>query len=112
MTKRLYVKCPSCRHVTASGYKADSPTQLIGFSYLCLECGSIFPCGPPDYLEKINDKFIKAMKDEEMFVLPQGPRILIQGPDLFPLNQEVIVKSGAILVSDRAIGSFKPKERG
>ncbi len=111
MTKRLYVKCPSCGHITASGYKAESPRQLIGFSYLCTECESVFPCGSTDYLEKINEKFYKAIKEEEIFALPNGPRILIQGPDLFALDEEVIVKSGVILVSDRAIVSFKPKER-
>jgi len=107
--KRLYVKCPNCNLVFPSGFQAESVTQLIGFSYLCPKCRRIVPCFPPEYLEKVNDKFQKAMKKEEMFSLPSGKRIEIAGPDVFELNEEVLVRHGIFMSSDRAIISYKQK---
>src|SRR3989337_3741423 len=104
--KRLYVKCPNCNLIFPSGFQAESVTQLIGFYYLCLKCGRIVQCSPPDYLERIEGKFKKAMKKEEIFALPQGNRIEIIGPDVYSFSKEVIVKSGAFLSSDRAIINY------
>jgi hypothetical protein len=108
--KRLYVKCLNCDLIFPSGFQAESVTQLIGFSYLCPKCRRIFPCPPSEYFEKINEKFQKAIKEEEMFALPFGNRIEISGPDVFDLNEEVLAKPGAFLSSDKAIISYKPKE--
>jgi len=108
--KRLYVKCPNCNSVFPSGFQAESVTQLIGFSYLCPKCRRIVPCSPPEYFEKVNDKFQKAMKKEEIFAFPLGKRIEITGPDVYEFNKEVIVKPGTFLSSDKAIISYKQKD--
>jgi uncharacterized C2H2 Zn-finger protein len=107
--KRLYVKCPSCGHIFPSGFKAESVTQLIGFSYLCPRCRRIFPCASSEYLEKVDENFEKAIKKEEVFALPVGKRIEISGPDVFELDEEVIAKHGVFLSSDKAIISFKQR---
>ena len=105
--KRLYVKCPHCNHVFPSGFQAESVTQLIGFSYLCPKCLRIVPCAPPQYVEKVNDKFQKAMKKEEIFALPSGKRVEIMRRDVYNFSKEVLVKPEAFLSSDRAIISYK-----
>jgi len=47
------------------------------------------------------------MEKEEIFALPPGQRIEISGPDVFELDKEVVVKSGAFMSSDRAIIRYK-----
>lgn len=106
-SKRLYVKCPNCDLIFPSGFQAESVTQLIGFSYLCWKCRRIVPCPPSEYLEKINDKFQKAIKKEELFTLPSGKRIEIMAPDIYDFSKEVIVKHGVFLSSDGAIIRYK-----
>jgi hypothetical protein len=108
--KKLYVKCPNCEETFPSGFEAESPTQLISFSYLCPKCRSIFPCFSPEYLEKANGEFQKAMTREEILALPLGQRVEISGPGVFELNKEVIVKPGTFLSSDRAIIRYNPKD--
>jgi len=44
-----------------------------------------------------------------MFSLPSGKRIEIAGPDVFELNEEVLVRHGIFMSSDRAIISYKQK---
>jgi len=107
---RLYVKCPYCTSVFPSGFQAESPTQLIGFLYLCERCRRIFPCSPPDYLEKVDGEFRRAMKKEEIFALPPPQGVLVSGPDLFSLGGEVFIESGKRLGSNRAIVVFRERK--
>lgn len=100
--ERLYVKCPSCDSIFPSGFKAESPIQLIGLLYLCKKCHRIFFVPPSNYLKKVNgEKYQKAMKREEIFSLLPSKGVLIRGPDLFELKTEVEVKSGRRLGSSR-----------
>jgi len=108
--KRLYVRCQNCNSVFPSGFQAESVTQLIGLSYLCPKCRRINPCFPPEYLEKVNDEFQKAMEREEMFALPSGKRIEIMAPDVYEFTEEVSVPPGAFFTSDGAIISYKRKD--
>ena len=96
--KKLYVKCPNCELIFPSGFEAESPVQLISFSYLCPKCRSIFPCFSPEYLEKSNDEFIRAMTKEEILMFPTGKRIELSGPDVFEFEKEVIVNPGTFLL--------------
>lgn len=105
--KRLYVECLNCNFVFPSGFCAESPTQLIGFFYICPKCQRVVSCPPPAYLEKVNEEFEKSMKKEEIFAMPPGSRVEIMGPELFRFDKEVIVKTGAFLSSDRAIIRYR-----
>jgi len=105
--KRLYVKCSSCSYVFPSGFKAESATQLVGFFYICPNCRKIVSCSPPEYLEKFNEELKKSMKDEESFATPFEKRVEIMGPDVFDLDKELVVKSGTLLSSDRAIIRYR-----
>jgi len=107
--KKLYVRCPGCSNTVPSGFQAESPTQLLGFSYICPKCRRIVPCSPPKYLEEVDDQFQIAMKEEEIFALPSGRRIEIMAPDLYVLNKEVTVRPGALMTSDGAIVVFRGK---
>jgi hypothetical protein len=109
--KKLQVRCPNCNLVFPSGFLAESAIQLIGFYYLCPRCRRIFPCRPPQYLEIVDGREERAMKREETFALPLGPRIEISGPDVFELNEEVSVKPGTFMTSDRAIIKYEKKDR-
>jgi DNA-directed RNA polymerase subunit RPC12/RpoP len=85
---RLYVKCPYCSSIFPSGFKAESPIQLMEISYLCEKCRRIFPCLPSNYLKKVDNDFQRAMKKEEVFALPPEKGILLSGkPDLFVLKK-------------------------
>jgi len=109
---QLYVKCPNCDSIFPSGFQVESATQLLGFSYLCQKCLSIFSCPSTNYLQKVDGEFRKAMKKEEMFVLPTSlKRVEISGPDLFELDREVLVRDGAFLTSDRAIVVFRGEKK-
>lgn len=77
---------------------------------MCPKCRSIFPCFSPEYLEKTNGEFKKAMKKEEILMVPSGKRVELSGPDVFELEKEVIVKPGTFLSSDRAIIRYKLKD--
>jgi hypothetical protein len=107
--RRLYVKCPNCNNIFPSGFQVESATQLIGLSYLCRKCRKIVPCSPPEYLEKIGDRFEKAIEKEEIFALPIGKRIEITAPDIYELDKEVLVKAEAFLTSTGAIISYTEK---
>ena len=104
---RLYVKCPYCNSIFPSGFQADSPIQLIGMSYLCKKCLLIFPCPAPNYLEKVEDGFKKAMKKEEVFSLPPEKMILLDGKDLFELDKEIILPSGTRIASNKPFVVFR-----
>lgn len=68
------------------------------------------PCNPPEYLEKVGEEFKKAMKKEEVFTLPLSFfRVFLSGPDIYNFNNEVKLKEGGILVSDKAIVSYMEK---
>lgn len=105
---RLHVKCPYCKSIFPSGFQAESPIQLLGISYLCEKCRRIFPCSPQNYLKKVDNKFEKAMKKEEVFALPPEKGVLLSGkPDLFGFNKEVILRSGTRIGANRAIIVFR-----
>ena len=108
--KRLYVECPNCKLVFPSGFQAESATQLLGFSYLCPKCRRICSCLSSEYLEKIGENFQKAIREEEVFLLPYGKRIAMEGPDIYELNREVVANFGNFLFSNKAIISFKQKD--
>jgi hypothetical protein len=110
--RRLYVKCPNCGLVFSSGFQAESATQLIGLLHLCQRCHRIVPCYPSDYLEKVGEDYVRAMKKEELFALPPGKRIEITGPDVYDLTEEVMVKLGAFLSSTGGIVCYRPKGGG
>ena len=107
---RLYVKCPYCDSIFPSGFQAESPIQLIRLLYLCEKCRRIFHCPPQNYLVKVDGNFQKAMKKEEVFALPPEKGVLIEGPDLFELLGEVILKSGTRVGSNRAFIVYKGKK--
>lgn len=105
---RLYVKCPYCNSIFPSGFKAESPIQLLGISYLCEKCRRIFPCPTSNYLKKVDNDFQIAMKNEEVFALPPEKGILLSGgPDLFVLNKEIILNSGTRIGSNKAFIVFR-----
>jgi len=109
---RLYVKCPNCNNHFPSGFKAESATQLMGFSYLCQKCRSIIPCPASDYFRKVNAQFERAIKKEEIFALPRGRRIEFSGyggEDLHELAKEVLVPPGVLMTSYRVIVVFRGK---
>ena len=105
--KELYVKCKYCNLIFKSGFQAISATQVIGFFYLCPKCNRIVLCDPPDYLEKINNEFRKMMADEEIFIIPSGGRVEVQGPVVYNFSDEVKVKAGAFVTSDKAIVRYE-----
>lgn len=110
---RLYVKCPNCDNNFPSGFKAESATQLMGFSYLCQKCLSIVPCPASNYFRKVNEQFERAIKKEEIFALPTDlKRIELSGyggKDLYELNKEITVPSGVLMTSYRVIVVFRGK---
>lgn len=107
--KELYVKCPKCENEFACGFEVEeSPTQLIGFYYLCPNCKHIFLCHPSEYLLKVEGIYKEAMEKEEVFLKPRPTKglVLIQGrPDfyVFPNGKKVKVPSGKWLYSNDAI---------
>jgi hypothetical protein len=109
--KRLYVHCPICDSIFPSGFQAESPTQLINFSYLCPKCKSIISYAPPDYLEKKGDTFKKALRKEEIFAGYPSKSIALSGifGKDFNLKKEVKVPNGVCVVSD---GAFIRSEVG
>ena len=107
LTKRIYVNCRNCGNTFPSGFRVLSPTQLIGFRFLCLNCHAIVRCSPPEYLEKIEGKFKQAMKREEFFAGPHSARIEMKGPDLYHLTSEVVANKDAVLTCDKAIVAYE-----
>jgi len=110
---RLYVKCPNCDNIFPSGFKAESATQLIGFSYLCQECLRIIPCPASNYLRKVNEQFERAIKKEEIFALPTYLKRVefggYGGEDLHELVKEITVPPGVLMSSYRVILVFRGK---
>jgi hypothetical protein len=110
--KRLYVHCPTCDLTFLSGYQAESPTQLLNFSYLCPKCKSIVPCPPTEYLEKVGDTFEKSLRKEERFALHPPKSIALSGifGKEFKLDKEVKVPNGVLIVSDGVFLRSEVKE--
>lgn len=59
-------------------------------------------CLPPEYLEKVGNKFEKAIKKEEIFALYPPKRIAFSGifGKLFRIDKEVKVPNDICVVSD------------
>jgi hypothetical protein len=110
---RLYVKCPNCNNNFPSGFKAESATQLMGFSYLCQKCLSIVPCPASNYSRKVNEHFENAIKKEEIFALPKDlKRVELSGyggEDLHELDKEITVPPGVLMTSYRVFVVFRGK---
>jgi len=100
--KRLYVHCPICDLTFPSGFQAESPTQLLNFSYLCPKCRSIVPCAPAKYLEKAGNSFKVALRKEERFALYPPKSVALSGVfgKEFKLDKEVKIPHGVCMVSD------------
>lgn len=107
------MKCPNCNNIFPSGFKAESATQLMEFSYFCQECLNIVPCPASDYLRKVNGQFERAIKKEEIFALPPGLERMelagYGGNDVHVLERELIVPPRVLLTSYRVIVAFKGK---
>jgi len=52
-----------------------------------------------DYLEKVDDTYQIAMKEEEVFALPSEKRVALMGPDLFSVGKEILLKNDVVTIS-------------
>lgn len=95
-----------------SGFQAESPTQLLNFSYLCPKCKSIVSCAPAKYLEKVGTSFKIALRQAERFALYPSKSIALSdvfGKE-FKLDNEVKVPNGVCMVSDGVFLRSKVEE--
>ena len=62
------------------------------------------PCDPPKYLEKIGDKFRKALRKEEIFALLPPKSLALSGifGKEFKLDREVKLPPDVYILSDGA----------
>lgn len=104
--------CPICDLTFPSGFQAESPTQLLNFSYLCPKCRSIVPCAPANYLEKVESSFKVALRKEERFALYPARSVALSGVfgKEFRLDKEVKVSNGVYMVSDGVFLRSKVEE--
>jgi hypothetical protein len=95
-----------------SGFQAESPTQLLNFSYLCPKCKSVVPCAPAKYLEKVGTSFNIAFAPEERFALYPPKSIALSGifSKEFKLDKEVKVQNGVCMVSREVFLRSEVKE--